>query len=72
LALGRLAGSTVWINEAHPAYRRAVATRSEGYHYALATALAVGPLAVEAARVAEFVTAFLARWGDSGSGRKGR
>jgi hypothetical protein len=32
LALGRLARSVVWINEAHPAYRRAVATRSEGYH----------------------------------------
>jgi hypothetical protein len=62
----------VWINEAHPAYRRAVATRSEGYHYALVTALAVGPLAVEAAGVAEFVTAFLARWGESGTGRRKR
>jgi hypothetical protein len=72
LALGRLAGSIVWVNEAHPAYRRAVATRSEGYHYALTTALAVGPLAVEAARVAEFVTAFLARWGESGGGRRKR
>jgi len=71
LALGRLAGSIVWVNEAHPAYRRAVATRSEGYHYALTTALAVGPLAVEAARVAEFVTAFLAKWGESGAKRRG-
>jgi hypothetical protein len=72
LALARLAGSIVWVNEAHPAYRRAVATRSEGYHYALATALAVGPLAVEAARVAEFVTTFLARWGESVGGRRRR
>jgi hypothetical protein len=70
LALGRLVESTVWVNEAHPAYRRAMATRSEGYHYALTTAMAVGPLAVEAARVAEFVTAFLARWGASGTGRR--
>jgi len=72
LALGRLVESTVWVNEAHPAYRRAVASRSDGYHLALTTALAIGPLAVEAARVAEFVTAFLARWGESGSGRQRR
>lgn len=65
-ALGHLVESTVWVNEAHPAYRRALATRAEGYHYALTTAMAVGPLAVEAARVAEFVAAFLARWGESG------
>jgi len=32
--LGRLVESTVWVNEAHPAYRRAAASRSEGYHVA--------------------------------------
>jgi hypothetical protein len=46
---GRLVGSTAWVNEAHPAYRRAVASRSEGYHVALAGALALAPLAVEPA-----------------------
>jgi hypothetical protein len=45
-ALSRLVESTVWVNDAHPAYRRAVASRSEGYH--LAVALALAPLAVEA------------------------
>src|SRR6266545_6850278 len=39
--LARLVESTVWVNEAHPAYRRAVASRSEGYHVALAVALAL-------------------------------
>ncbi|MGH7355802.1 MAG: ATP-binding protein, partial [Candidatus Rokuibacteriota bacterium] len=39
--IGRLVESTVWVNEAHPAYRRAVASRSEGYHIALAVALAL-------------------------------
>ena len=29
--LARLVESTVWINEAHPAYRRAAASRAEGY-----------------------------------------
>jgi len=61
--LGRLVESTVWINEAHPAYRRALASRSEGYHIALATAMALAPLAVEPAKEHAFLTAFLASWG---------
>jgi hypothetical protein len=61
--LGRLVESTVWINEAHPAYRRATASRSEGYHIALAVALALAPLAVEPAKEHAFVTAFLVSWG---------
>jgi hypothetical protein len=63
--LGRLVESTVWVNEAHPAYRRAVASRSEGYHVALAVALALGQLAVDPAKEHAFVTAFLARWGEA-------
>jgi molecular chaperone HtpG len=72
--LGRLVDATVWVNEAHPAYRRAVASRSEGYHVALAVALALGPLAVEPAREHGFVTAFLASWGEAleRRGRRGR
>jgi len=63
--LGRLVESTVWVNAAHPAYRRAAASRSDGYHIALAAALALAPLAVEAAHEHAFVTAFLTRWGDA-------
>jgi len=70
--LARLIDATVWVNEAHPAYRRAVASRSEGYHVALAVALALGPLAVEPAREHAFVTAFLASWGDALERRGGR
>lgn len=62
--IGRLRESTVWVNEAHPAYRRAIASRSEGYHLALAVALALAPLAVEPAGEHAFVTAFLSRWGE--------
>jgi len=61
--LGRLVESTVWVNEAHPAYRRAAASRSEGYHVAVAVAMALAPLAVEPAKEHGFLTAFLARWG---------
>ena len=63
LELGRLVESTVWVNEAHPAYRRAVASRSEGYHVALTVALALAPLAVEPREEHGFVITFLERWG---------
>ena len=63
--LARLVESTVWINEAHPAFRRAVASRSEGYHLALAVAMALGPLAVSPAEEHSFITAFLSRWGEA-------
>ena len=63
--------STVWVNEAHPAYRRAAASRSEGYHVALAVAMALSPLAVDSAKEHAFITAFLVRWGEAVE-RRGR
>jgi hypothetical protein len=65
--LGRLLESTVWVNDAHPAYRRAVAARSEGYHVALTTALSLARYAVEAEQAHDFVTAFMAEWGQAGT-----
>lgn len=77
--LGRLVESTVLVNTAHPAYRRAVASRAEGYHVALTVAMSLAPLAADPAHVQAFVTAFLAAWGDALSrdkrrrqGRRGR
>jgi hypothetical protein len=70
--LARLVESTVWVNEAHPAYRRAAISRSEGYHVALAVALALAPLAVDPAQVHAVITAFLARWGAATERRKPR
>ncbi|HEX9673409.1 MAG TPA: ATP-binding protein [Burkholderiales bacterium] len=67
--LGRLVESTVFVNRAHPAYQRAAASRSEGYHVALSVALALAPLAVEPAGEHAFITAFLSRWGEAVSGR---
>jgi hypothetical protein len=63
--MGRLLESTVWVNRAHPAYRRALVSRSVGYHMALAVAMALAPLAVEPANEHGFVTAFLSRWGEA-------
>ena len=68
--LGRLVDSTIWINEAHPAYARAVASRSLGYHTALAVALALAPLAVEARDEHTFITQFLAHWGSAQTGSR--
>jgi hypothetical protein len=72
--LARLVESTVWVNDAHPAFIRAAASRSEGYHLALSVAMALAPLAVEARDERAFVTRFLERWGDAlaAPGRKGR
>ena len=63
--LGRLVETTVWVNDAHPAYRRAAASRSEGYHLALSVALALASVAVEPPQGNAFVAEFLARWGES-------
>jgi hypothetical protein len=70
--LAQLVESTVWINESHPAYRRALASRSEGYHVALAVAMALAPLAVEPSKEHGFITTFLARWGEAIERRRER
>ena len=63
--LGRLVESTVWVNTAHPAYQRAASSRSEGYHMALAVALALAPLAAGRENEHAFILAFLERWGQA-------
>ncbi|HKY09936.1 MAG TPA: ATP-binding protein [Candidatus Binatia bacterium] len=63
--LARLVESTVWINRAHPAYCRALASRSIGYHIALAVAMALAPLAVEPQKESLFLLTFLTRWGEA-------
>jgi hypothetical protein len=68
--LGRLVDSTLWINDAHPAYTRAVGSRSLGYHTALTLALALAPLAVEPSQEHSFITQFLAQWGGSPTGKR--
>ena len=70
--LGRLVDSTLWINDAHPAYTRAVASRSLGYHNALAVALALAPLAVEPSQEHAFITQFLSQWGGADTGKRVR
>jgi len=63
--LARLAEAVVWVNQSHPAYQRALAARSTGYHVALACALALAPLVAPEGQRA-FISAFLASWGEVG------
>lgn len=63
--LGRLIENTVWINTSHPAYLRAEATRSTGYHVAVAVALALAPLATGGSGMQQFLTVFLTQWGEA-------
>lgn len=69
LELGRLVETTVWVNSAHPAYQRAVASRAESYHLALTVALSLARVAVEPPLEHEFVATFLARWGEAAGER---
>lgn len=55
--LGRLVDSAIWINDAYPAHARAVVSQSLGYLTALAIALALAPLAVDARDEHAFITA---------------
>jgi len=62
--LGRLVQSTIYVNQSHPAYQRAVVSHALGYHIALTVALALASLAVEPKNEHAFLTTFLGRWGD--------
>jgi hypothetical protein len=61
--IARLVESSVYVNEAHPAWRRALLTRSDGYHIALSVAMALAPLAAAPDAAHDFITTFLERWG---------
>ncbi|MGD2155199.1 MAG: hypothetical protein PVG79_18175, partial [Gemmatimonadales bacterium] len=63
--LARLVEATVWVNESHPAYRRAAGSKAAAYHVALSAAMALAPLAAEPTHQHEFITAFLTRWGNA-------
>jgi hypothetical protein len=68
--LGRLVDSTIWINDTHPAYTRALGSRSLGYHTALTVALALAPLAVGPSQEHSFITQFLTQWGGASTGKR--
>lgn len=70
--LARLVETTIWVNDAHPAYTRAAGSRSESYHVTLAVALALSKVAVDPPNERQFVLEFLARWGGAGGTPNGK
>lgn len=70
--LGRLVESVVWVNDAHPAWGRASASRAEGYHIALTVAMSLAPLAVAPEHAHAFISTFLTRWGRAADGKRSR
>jgi hypothetical protein len=61
-----IAGGSLRINRAHPAFRRAVQERAEGYHLAVAAAWAIAQVLGETADRHRFMSRFLRNWGSSG------
>ncbi|MBI5511377.1 MAG: ATP-binding protein [Deltaproteobacteria bacterium] len=72
LEMARLVESTIFVNTAHPTFERAASTRAEPYHVALATALALSPLATTADHEHEFVNAFMRGWGEAATDKPRR
>jgi hypothetical protein len=64
--MGWLSGTTVCVNQAHPAYRRAVQSRSESYHMAVTVAWVLSQYVEHGKPLPEFINRFLDGWGREG------
>jgi len=64
--MGWLSGTTVCVNQAHPAYRRAVEMRSENYHVAVTVAWVLSQYVEDGKPIPDFINRFLAGWGKEG------
>ena len=64
--MGWLTGTTVCVNQAHPAYRRAVQNRAENYHIAVTVAWVLSQYVEKDRSLQEFLNRFLAGWGREG------
>jgi hypothetical protein len=64
--MGWLSGTTVCVNQAHSAYRRAVQSRSESYHIAVTVAWVLSQYVEHGKPLSEFINRFLDGWGREG------
>ncbi len=64
--MGWLSGTTVCVNQAHPAYRRAAQSRSESYHIAVTVAWVLSQYVEREKSLSEFLNRFLEGWGREG------
>ncbi|MCM8789360.1 MAG: ATP-binding protein [Candidatus Omnitrophica bacterium] len=66
--LGWLSENTLWINKAHPAYRRAVRNDAEEYHVVLSAAWVLSSYLEKENSPQEFINRFLSNWGFKNDG----
>ena len=64
---GKLGENTVWINKAHPAFKKAERNGNENYHIAISIALVLSGYLNESKSTKEFINKFLSAWGKDGS-----
>jgi hypothetical protein len=62
-ALGRMVGNTLWINRAHPAYRKAAGTGCENYHIVLSVVWVLLGHLDDRHSAQQFISEFLSGWG---------
>ena len=63
LPLGRMIEDTIWVNTAHPAWKKAVEENLEEYHVLLSVACILSQFLGERHTAHDFISRFLASWG---------
>ena len=63
--LGWLVENTIWINEGHPAYRRAMNSAAENYHLLLSVAWVLSSYLGGEKSPQDFINRFLSSWGST-------
>ncbi|MBU2495479.1 MAG: hypothetical protein KJ935_03125, partial [Candidatus Omnitrophica bacterium] len=63
--LGWLVENTIWINEGHPAYRRAMNSAAENYHLLLSVAWVLSGYLEDEKSPQDFINRFLSGWGSA-------
>lgn len=62
--LGWLVGNTIWINEGHPAYKKAKNAKADNYHIALSVAWVLSGYLESEKKPQMFINRFLSSWGN--------
>lgn len=63
--LGRIIEDTIFVNTNHPAWKKAAEERLDEYHIVLTVACVLSEMIEQTHSPAEFISAFLASWGQS-------
>lgn len=70
-ALGRLVDDSVFVNTAHPAWKKAKESQLEEYHILTTVALVLSEFIQPERSTQDFISLFLAQWGQPDKGKQG-